>query len=31
MSKVFGLRLDSREPESRVLEGWDEHLQRFGG
>lgn len=31
MSKVFGLRLDSGEPEPRVLEGWNEHLRRFGG
>ena len=29
MAAVFGLYLDSQEPEERVQSGWDEHLQRF--
>ena len=29
MSRVFGLRLDVEGPEQRVVDGWNEHLQRF--
>jgi cysteinyl-tRNA synthetase len=29
MGHVFGLRLDQRDPEPRVMEGWGRHLQRF--
>jgi L-cysteine:1D-myo-inositol 2-amino-2-deoxy-alpha-D-glucopyranoside ligase len=29
LGAVFGLRLDSAEPEARVTAGWDQHLQRF--
>lgn len=29
MSRVFGLRLDAEEPETRVATGWNEHLKRF--
>ncbi len=29
MGRVFGLRLDAREPEERVIEGWDLHQTRF--
>lgn len=29
MAAVLGLRLDAPEPESRVLEGWGSHLERF--
>jgi L-cysteine:1D-myo-inositol 2-amino-2-deoxy-alpha-D-glucopyranoside ligase len=29
MATVFGLRLTANAPESRVIEGWDRHLQRF--
>jgi cysteinyl-tRNA synthetase len=28
-AEVFGLRFDANGPESRVLAGWDQHLQRF--
>jgi L-cysteine:1D-myo-inositol 2-amino-2-deoxy-alpha-D-glucopyranoside ligase len=27
--QVFGLRFDALAPEKRVLEGWDQHLERF--
>jgi len=30
MNQVFGLQLGD-EPEARVVEGWGEHLRRFGG
>ena len=26
---TFGLRLDREQPEARVIEGWNAHLQRF--
>ncbi|MDX1665280.1 MAG: cysteine--tRNA ligase [Candidatus Promineifilaceae bacterium] len=29
MAAVFGLYLDADEPEARIVEGWDEHLERF--
>jgi hypothetical protein len=29
MGKVFGLRLDRPGPEERVIQGWNEHLERF--
>jgi cysteinyl-tRNA synthetase len=29
MCYVFGLRLDQDGPETRVVEGWGRHLQRF--
>jgi len=29
MSRVFGLRLDAADPETRVIDGWNEHLRRF--
>jgi L-cysteine:1D-myo-inositol 2-amino-2-deoxy-alpha-D-glucopyranoside ligase len=29
MGRVFGLRLDNPNPETRVIDGWNEHLQRF--
>lgn len=29
MSLVFGLRLTATEPEARVTNGWNKHLQRF--
>jgi L-cysteine:1D-myo-inositol 2-amino-2-deoxy-alpha-D-glucopyranoside ligase len=29
MAAVFGLRLAEREPEARVIAGWDKHLARF--
>jgi L-cysteine:1D-myo-inositol 2-amino-2-deoxy-alpha-D-glucopyranoside ligase len=29
MGCVFGLRLDNPNPETRVIDGWNEHLQRF--
>jgi L-cysteine:1D-myo-inositol 2-amino-2-deoxy-alpha-D-glucopyranoside ligase len=29
MGKVFGLRLDQPGPEERVIEGWNEHMERF--
>lgn len=29
MALVFGLYLDRDEPEARVTEGWDNHLQKF--
>lgn len=29
MAFVFGLRLTTGEPEPRVIDGWDEHAQRF--
>lgn len=29
MAGVFGLRLDARDPEARVVQGWDQHLRRF--
>jgi len=29
MGYVFGLRLDAAGPETRVIDGWNEHLQRF--
>lgn len=29
LAGIFGLRLDAASPETRVLEGWDRHLQRF--
>jgi L-cysteine:1D-myo-inositol 2-amino-2-deoxy-alpha-D-glucopyranoside ligase len=29
MGRVFGLRLDNPDPETRVIDGWNEHLQRF--
>jgi len=29
LSSVFGLRLDRKEAEERVLRGWDVHLERF--
>jgi hypothetical protein len=30
MAHVFGLRLDEAA-ETRVIEGWNEHLRRFDG
>jgi cysteinyl-tRNA synthetase len=29
IGRVFGLRLDDPDPEARVTDGWNEHLQRF--
>jgi L-cysteine:1D-myo-inositol 2-amino-2-deoxy-alpha-D-glucopyranoside ligase len=29
LGAVLGLRLDRREPESRVVEGWDRYLEEF--
>jgi len=29
MSSVFGLRLDRREPEQAVVQGWSQHLREF--
>ncbi|MBX7235158.1 MAG: cysteine--tRNA ligase [Caldilineales bacterium] len=29
LAAIFGLRLDTDQPEARVLAGWDAHLQRF--
>ncbi len=29
MSTVFGLRLEATDPETRVTDGWNEHLKRF--
>jgi L-cysteine:1D-myo-inositol 2-amino-2-deoxy-alpha-D-glucopyranoside ligase len=29
LGRVFGLRLDAKEPEARVVAGWDRHLKRF--
>ncbi len=29
MARVFGLRVDSAEPEGRVVAGWSAHLRRF--
>ncbi len=29
MGYVFGLRLDAAGPETRVIDGWNEHLRRF--
>ncbi len=29
LGQIFGLRLDAKTPESRVLTGWSQHLQRF--
>jgi L-cysteine:1D-myo-inositol 2-amino-2-deoxy-alpha-D-glucopyranoside ligase len=26
---IFGLRLDARQPEAGVIEGWEKHLRRF--
>jgi L-cysteine:1D-myo-inositol 2-amino-2-deoxy-alpha-D-glucopyranoside ligase len=31
MGLVFGLRLDTRGPEERVVSGWNQHLKRFSG
>ena len=31
LGQVFGLYLDSSEPEARVVTGWNEHLKRFDG
>jgi L-cysteine:1D-myo-inositol 2-amino-2-deoxy-alpha-D-glucopyranoside ligase len=28
-AEIFGLRFEANSPESRVLTGWDQHLQRF--
>ena len=29
MGSVFGLQMDRARPESRVIDGWSEHLKRF--
>lgn len=29
MGSVFGLQMDHREPESRVVQGWSKHMKRF--
>lgn len=29
MARVFGLRLDAAQPETRVIDGWNIHLKRF--
>jgi len=29
MGSVFGLQMDHSEPETRVVDGWSEHLKRF--
>ena len=30
LAKIFGLRLDAPGVETRVVEGWNKHLERFG-
>ncbi|MEJ2302010.1 MAG: cysteine--tRNA ligase [Anaerolineales bacterium] len=29
MAGVFGLRLEDKDPEARVVQGWNQHLRRF--
>jgi L-cysteine:1D-myo-inositol 2-amino-2-deoxy-alpha-D-glucopyranoside ligase len=29
MTGVFGLRLEDKDPEARVVQGWNQHLKRF--
>ncbi len=29
LGQIFGLRLDTENPEARIRAGWDEHLKRF--
>ncbi|NLE44072.1 MAG: cysteine--tRNA ligase [Chloroflexi bacterium] len=29
LAQIFGLRLDRSEPEERVINGWNRHLQKF--